>query len=119
MDKDTTVAVDLAKSVFEIAVSPRPGRVSERHRLSRGALLRFLARRPAATVLLEALGRPAERDASEAHDLESMAKATLGERAAASKASQPPWLLPQRPARSGSTSGWRRRASTAATASAA
>ena len=56
MDKDTTVAVDLAKSVFEIAVSPRPGRVSERHRLSRGALLPFFAQRPASTVLLEACG---------------------------------------------------------------
>jgi len=54
--ENTTVAVDLAKSVFEIAVSRRPGRVSQRHRLSRGALLRFFARQPAATVLLEACG---------------------------------------------------------------
>lgn len=53
---NTTVAVDLAKSVFELAVSPRPGRVSERYRLSRGELLRFFAQRPAATVLLEACG---------------------------------------------------------------
>ncbi len=56
MEKDTTVAVDLAKSVFEIAVSTRLGRVASRHRLSRDALLRFLAQRPAATVLLEACG---------------------------------------------------------------
>jgi transposase len=54
--ENTTVAVDLAKSVFEIAVSPRPGRVSERHRLSRTALLRFFAERPAATVVMEACG---------------------------------------------------------------
>ncbi len=56
MSENTTVAVDLAKSVFELAVSPRPGHVAERHRLSRGELLRFFALRPAATVLLEACG---------------------------------------------------------------
>jgi transposase len=54
--KDTTIAVDLAKSVFEIAVSDRPGRIAERQRLSRRALLPFFARRPPATVLLEACG---------------------------------------------------------------
>jgi transposase len=54
--KDTTIAVDLAKSVFEIAVSERPGRVGERRRLNRGALLPFFAKRPPATVLLEACG---------------------------------------------------------------
>lgn len=54
--ENTTVAVDLAKSVFEIAVSPRPGRVSRRHRLSRAQLLPFFAQQPAAMVLLEACG---------------------------------------------------------------
>lgn len=49
-----TIAVDLAKSVFEIAVSDRPGRVSERQRLNRPGFARFFANRPAATVLLEA-----------------------------------------------------------------
>ena len=39
----TTIAVDLAKSVFEVAVSQRPGKVAERHRLSRGQFSRFLA----------------------------------------------------------------------------
>jgi transposase len=52
----TCIAVDLAKSVFEIAVSTRPGRVAERHRLSRAQLLRFIAQRPAAIVLFEACG---------------------------------------------------------------
>jgi transposase len=52
----TCIAVDLAKSIFEIAVSTRPGRVRERHRLSRAQLLRFFARRAPATVLLEACG---------------------------------------------------------------
>ena len=52
----TAIAVDLAKSVFEVAVSDRPGRVGDRHRLSRSALLPFFATRPPATVLLEACG---------------------------------------------------------------
>jgi transposase len=52
----TTIAVDLAKSVFEIAVSDRPGRVAERHRLARQVFLQFFAQRPPATVLMEACG---------------------------------------------------------------
>ena len=54
--KHTMIAVDVAKSVFEIAVSDRPGRVTERHRLSREAFLRFFAERQPATVLMEACG---------------------------------------------------------------
>jgi len=38
-----TIAVDLAKNVFEIAISRFPGKVSERHRLSRTKFLRFFA----------------------------------------------------------------------------
>ncbi len=56
MHKSTTIAVDLAKSVFEVAVSDRPGRVTERHRLSRAGFLRFLAEQRPATVVLEACG---------------------------------------------------------------
>lgn len=56
MSKSTTIAVDLAKSVFEVAVSDRPGRVGERQRLNRAALLPFFARRNPAIVLLEACG---------------------------------------------------------------
>lgn len=52
--KSTTIAVDIAKNVFEVAVSPRPGRVSETHRLSRTKLLAFFARRAPSTVVLEA-----------------------------------------------------------------
>ncbi len=52
----TTIAVDLAKSVFQVAISRRPGRVDEEHRLSRARFLRFFATQPAATVLLEACG---------------------------------------------------------------
>jgi transposase len=52
----TTIAVDLAKSVFQVAVSHRPGRVDEERRLSRDRFLAFFAQRPPATVLLEACG---------------------------------------------------------------
>ena len=54
--QSTTIAVDLAKSVFEIAVSRFAGKVAERHRLSRTKFLRFFAQREAARVLLEACG---------------------------------------------------------------
>ncbi len=52
----TTMAVDLAKSVFEVAVSKHPGHVSERHRVTRTQFLRFFSQRPPTTVLLEACG---------------------------------------------------------------
>jgi transposase len=52
----TTIAVDLAKSVFEVAVSQRPGKVETRHRLSRGQFSRFLAEQAPATVVMEACG---------------------------------------------------------------
>ncbi len=52
----TTIAVDVAKSVFEVAVSEQPGQVRERQRLSRERFRRFLTERPAATVLMEACG---------------------------------------------------------------
>src|SRR5262245_50107098 len=35
VSESSVIGVDLAKSVFEIAVSRQPGRISERHRLSR------------------------------------------------------------------------------------
>lgn len=52
----TTIAVDLAKSVFQIAVSHRPGHVAEERRLPRDRFLEFFAQRPAATIVLEACG---------------------------------------------------------------
>jgi transposase len=54
--QSTTIAVDLAKSVFEVAVSERPGKVSRRHRLSRGQFARFLSEQTPATVVMEACG---------------------------------------------------------------
>lgn len=52
----TTIAVDLAKSVFQIAISRRPGQVNEEHRLSRERFLRFFAQQPPSTIVLEACG---------------------------------------------------------------
>lgn len=56
MAKTTTIAVDLAKNVFEVSVSHRAGHVAEHHRLRRARFLEFFAGRPPATVLLEACG---------------------------------------------------------------
>jgi len=53
---DTTIAVDVAKAVFEVAVSAQPGHVRERHRLSREGFARLLRAQPAATVVMEACG---------------------------------------------------------------
>jgi transposase len=54
--KNTTIALDIAKSVFEVAVSTRPGKIDLRKRLSRNGLITFLAQQEPATVLLEACG---------------------------------------------------------------
>lgn len=52
----TQIAVDLAKSVFQVAVSSTPGRVDEEHRLSRARFERFFAEREPSEVLMEACG---------------------------------------------------------------
>lgn len=52
----TTIAVDIAKSVFEVAVSDRPGHVAKRHRLTRTQFSRFLAEHQPAVILLESCG---------------------------------------------------------------
>src|SRR5437762_3701133 len=56
VEKHTVVAVDLAKTKFEIAVSDEPGRVSRRRRLDRADFRPFFAQQPAATVVMEACG---------------------------------------------------------------
>ena len=53
MEKGNTIAVDVAQSVFEVAVSQLPGRVAARKRLRRSDLRPFLAQQPRATVLLD------------------------------------------------------------------
>ena len=56
MEKNSVIAVDIAKSVFDLAGSDEPGRVTFRRRLSRGAFLTYLAQVPASTVVMEACG---------------------------------------------------------------
>jgi transposase len=56
MEKHTVVAVDIAKTVFQVAVSDQPGRVACGRRLPRTEFLRFFAQTPRATVVLEACG---------------------------------------------------------------
>ena len=55
MENPTTIAVDLSKDVFEVAVE-RQGRICQRKRLSRRQLVAFLSEQPPATVLMEACG---------------------------------------------------------------
>lgn len=54
--KSTTIAVDVSKSVFEVAISEHVGKVRERERLTRARLIRFFAAQQPATVLMEACG---------------------------------------------------------------
>jgi transposase len=56
VEHPTTIAVDLAKSVFEVAVSNEPCRVCERKRLTRSQMAAFFANLTAARVLMEACG---------------------------------------------------------------
>ena len=43
--KNKTIAVDLAKNVFQIGVSDRPGHVEKTYRLSRAKFLKFFVNR--------------------------------------------------------------------------
>ena len=56
MENRTVVAVDLAKSVFEIAESRIPGEVSGGARLSRSKFLAFFETMPPSIVVMEACG---------------------------------------------------------------
>jgi transposase len=49
-----TIAVDLAKDVFEVAVSPAPGRIGERRRMSRSQFEQYWSKRDACRVVMEA-----------------------------------------------------------------
>lgn len=55
MENPTTIAVDLSKSVFEVAVE-RQGRICQRKRLSRHQLAAFLSQVSEAVVLMETCG---------------------------------------------------------------
>ena len=52
----TTVAVDLAKSVFEVAVANERGQITERKRYGRMSFMRFLTKRQPCRVVMEACG---------------------------------------------------------------
>lgn len=52
----TTVAVDLAKSVFQLAVADASWKVVEQHRLTRTQFERWFANREVALVIMEACG---------------------------------------------------------------
>jgi len=56
MQNNTLAAVDIAKEIFELGVSDRPGRVMRPKRLPRAAFLEFFAQLPRATVVMEACG---------------------------------------------------------------
>jgi transposase len=56
VQNDTRIAVDVAKAVFEVAISHTPGRVAKVARLKRAHFLEFFAQQPAATVIMEACG---------------------------------------------------------------
>ena len=56
MDHRTVIAVDLAKTVFEVAISHIPGDVAATRRLSRAAFLGFFREQAPAIVAMEACG---------------------------------------------------------------
>jgi transposase len=56
MANHAVTAVDIAKNIFEVAVSIQPGRAKERKRLPRKSFLCLFATRPQATVVMEACG---------------------------------------------------------------
>jgi len=69
MEKTTVVGVDLAKTVFEIAVSDTPGQVSQKQRLPRSKFQSFFQELPPAEGQREIWNRDDGRHAdSQRHD---------------------------------------------------
>lgn len=56
MKQATTIAIDLAKSVFEVGISEEAGHLKQSHRLSREQLNELMAKQPRAVVIMEACG---------------------------------------------------------------
>lgn len=56
MADNTLAAVDLAKTVFQVAISHHPGQVSRDRRFGRSQFADFLAQLPEATIVMEACG---------------------------------------------------------------
>jgi transposase len=68
----TTVGVDLAKNVFEIALADERGHIVERQRLNRARFERFFVNRPACRIVMEACGSAhhhARRLGSQGHEV--------------------------------------------------
>ena len=68
----TTVGVDLAKNVFEIALADGRGHIVERQRLNRARFDRFFINRPACRIVMEACGSAhhhARRLSSQGHEV--------------------------------------------------
>jgi transposase len=68
----TTVGVDLAKNVFEIALADERGHIVERQRLTRARFDRFFVNRPACRIVMEACGSAhhhARRLGSQGHEV--------------------------------------------------
>ncbi len=51
--KSTTIGIDLAKSVFQVAVADKHRHITQRKRLSRNQFQRFLAHTPPARLVTE------------------------------------------------------------------
>lgn len=56
MQKDTMIAVDLAKTVFQVHGATMTGQEKFRKKLSRQSFSRFMAEQPPAVVVMEACG---------------------------------------------------------------
>ena len=80
----TTVAVDLAKSVFQLAVADASWHVVETHRLTRTQFERWFANRDVGLVVMESCG-------SAHHWARAPAASTRCAVSAASSASPFPW----------------------------
>lgn len=68
----TTVGIDLAKNVFEIALADERGHIVERQRLTRARFDRFFVNRPACRIVMEACGSAhhhARRLSSQGHQV--------------------------------------------------
>lgn len=68
----TTVGIDLAKNIFEIAVADERGHIVERQRLNRARFDRFFVNRAACRIVMEACGSAhhhARRLSSQGHEV--------------------------------------------------
>jgi Arc/MetJ-type ribon-helix-helix transcriptional regulator len=77
MRNDIVIAVDVAKSVFEVGVSDHPGHICRRERPGRGQFLACLASLLTGGVQIPVVGPPLHRYDISSYQGEAMAKAKL------------------------------------------